>query len=66
MVAILGKKSLKPKAESKNSITLKMYFMLLQKMVCYTATILNSKFTDLKENIDFCLKNKLDMIVFCH
>ena len=33
-------------------------------MVCYTATILNSKFTDLKENIDFCLKNKLDMVVF--
>ena len=45
MEAILSKKSLKAKAESKNSITLKMYFMLLQKMVCYTATILNSEIT---------------------
>lgn len=38
--------------------------MLLQKMVCYTVTTLNSEFADLKENITFCLKNGLDMVVF--
>ena len=28
-------------------------------MVCYTATILNSEFTGLKENIAFCLKKQI-------
>ena len=66
MVAILGKKSLKPKAISKNFTILKMCYTLLPKMVCYTATILNSEFTGLKENIAFCLENELDMVAFCH
>ena len=43
-----------------------MCYTLLPMMVCYTATILNSEFIGLKENIDFCLKNKLDMVVFCY
>jgi len=66
MEAILGKKSLKPKAISKNFTILKMCYTLLPMMACYTATILNSEFADLKENINFCLENELDMVVFCH
>ena len=40
--------------------------MLLSMMVCYTVTTLNSEFADLKENIDFCIENGLDMVAFCH
>ena len=43
-----------------------MCYTLLPKKVCYTATILNSEFTGLKENIAFCLENELDMVAFCH
>ena len=66
MEAILGKKSLKPKVILKNFTIIKMCYTLLPMMVCYTATILNSEFADLKENITFCLENGLDMVVFCH
>ena len=66
MEAILGKKSLKPKAISKNFTILKMCYTLLPMMACYIVTTLNSEFADLKENINFCLKNGLDMVVFCH